>query len=51
MARDGQVKEVDPWTGAELALQDDLYSGDLGGSVSLNLNAAEARLLLIPATR
>ena len=32
-----------------MALEDDLYTGDLGGSVSLNLNAEEARLLLIPA--
>jgi hypothetical protein len=50
-ARASQVVEVDPSTGAEGTVMSDLYTGDLNtGSpsvVTLNLNAGEARLLII----
>ena len=44
------VVEVDPSTGAEGIVMSDLYSGDLSPTsvVTLNLNAGEARFLILP---
>jgi hypothetical protein len=48
-----QVVEVDPSTGTEVVVMSDLYTGDLinpktSGLVTLDLNAGEARFLILP---